>query len=90
MHLVISHCITVTNISNKLCLQYIKGVASLLLKLTMQFDSQLIGRPSKGHASSGGRTWKGGAAEENVSGESRFRNGVAQGGKALATINALI
>lgn len=56
----------------------------------MQFDSQLIGRPSKGHATSGGRTWKGGAAEENVSGESRFRNGVAQGGKALATINALI
>lgn len=56
----------------------------------MQFDSQLIGRPSEGHATGGGRTWKGGAAEENVSGESRFGNGVAQGGKALATINALI
>lgn len=67
-----------------------KRAASLLLQLTMQFDSQLIGRPSEGHATGGGRTWKGGAAEENVSGESRFRNGVAQGGKALATINALI
>lgn len=65
-------------------------VTALLLRLTVEFDSQLIGRPPEGHAAGGGRAWKGGTAEENIGAERRFRHGVAQGGEALAAINALV
>lgn len=58
--------------------------------LTVEFDTELVGGPSKGHAAGGGRAWEGGAAEEDVGGEHRLSYRVAQRGKALSTVDALV
>lgn len=58
--------------------------------LTVEFDSQLVGGPSQWNTTSGGWTWEGGAAEENISAECRFSHWVTQRRKALATIDTLI
>lgn len=56
----------------------------------MELDTQFIGGPSEGHAAGGGRAWQGGAAEEIIRAEGLLGGRVAQGGKPLATVDALI
>lgn len=63
----------------------------LLLLLTVEFDSQLIGGPPKGDTAGGGWAWEGGAAKQNISAECRFGHRVGQGRKALAdSVDALV